>query len=421
MKEKMKQAVLYFKSESVFHELFVEFRKKYESLGRIGGTVQLKGLQKDELEPLSLFFGKSVKHAISLLAFEKQLQKTKFEGVGLHELLEAYFGEPIRSKKSVIEEVKLRQDKALTNYTTEYPNLALYFHYLKGRSPDTHWIFRIFDEFEKAIPYLSNAVAYMPTHYERLPLFSQKISGNPHLFDLTSTTGKLFIHLLQFKQHGGGTPPSQTEEINELLLSFRILRDDITNFVTFANLLGYQVGKVHSVWQAAFETRSAVNMPLRELLKIDRVKVPNHKSNVNVYIVENSAVFSSLLDEVPNAPLICTHGQFKLAGLQLMDLLVESGHTLSYAGDFDPEGLSIAERLLKRYPGNVKLWQMDVPSYERSNPVVELGERLNKLTSITHSSLQALVNRMLSIGKAGYQEALLDWMIKDLLQNQSDS
>lgn len=48
-----------------------------------------------------------------------------------------------------------------------------------------------------------------------------------------------------------------------------------------------------------------MNMPLRELLKIDKV-VPAEGSQV--YIVENSGVFSSLLDIVPNAPLACTHG-----------------------------------------------------------------------------------------------------------------
>ncbi|QQK80745.1 DUF2399 domain-containing protein [Salicibibacter cibi] len=136
-----------------------------------------------------------------------------------------------------------------------------------------------------------------------------------------------------------------------------------------------------------------------------------------VWIVENSGVYSSLLDSVPNAPLICTHGQFKLAALQLMDMLVDSNVTLVYAGDIDPEGVAMADRLLARYPYGAKLWRMDVSSYHQSLSDNHMeAERLAKLLNVTNEALLPVVREMKEEGKAGYQEGLLSLLAEDLHQ-----
>ena len=417
--ELIQQAANYFSGEKMYKKLFQMFREKVESFGRIGGNIKLESFNDKELEPIALFYGTSTsalkkKKTLSLPSFEKRLQQTKFEGVGLHALLEAYFGEAIQSKKSVQEAKRDRELAKLEELTAVYPTLASYFCYLEERNSDSQWIIRMLlsDEFETAVSNLAAANDGLPESYERLPFFSQRISGNPHTFDLATLDGKLLIHLLHFKLYGKGAVLAQTEAINELLLNFRILRDDITNFVSFANLLGELDGRIHPVWKAAAETGHAVNMPLRELLKIDKVTAA---TGGDVYIVENSGVFSSVLDLAPNAPIVCTHGQFKLAGLRLIDRLVESGCTLHYAGDFDPEGLAMAVRLMERHPGNTQLWRMDTASYRESISSVELGDRLVKLNNISHPLVAELIDEMKRIGKAGYQEALLEKMAEDLM------
>ncbi|SHG51429.1 Protein of unknown function C-terminus [Ornithinibacillus halophilus] len=91
-----------------------------------------------------------------------------------------------------------------------------------------------------------------------------------------------------------------------------------------------------------------------------------------------------------------------------MDMLVKEGCTLYYSGDLDPEGISMAERLLHRYPGQAKLWKMDIESYYKSISDVELtDERLSKLESITTPELQPVVEEMKKKKRAGYQEALV--------------
>jgi Protein of unknown function C-terminus (DUF2399). len=95
---------------------------------------------------------------------------------------------------------------------------------------------------------------------------------------------------------------------------------------------------------------------------------------------------------------------------------VSQNCTLYYSGDFDPEGIGMANRLLKRYPEHVQLWQMDVESYENSLSEEEKisTTRLNQLSRINHPALKEVKKQILKIKVPGYQEALLDEMIEEL-------
>ncbi|MFD0954275.1 DUF2399 domain-containing protein [Virgibacillus natechei] len=95
-----------------------------------------------------------------------------------------------------------------------------------------------------------------------------------------------------------------------MLQHYHIYRDDLLNFVTCANFCAEKTdGSVHPVWKAAAECNTVQNLPLRELVSLDRVYPA--KGN-DVWIVENSGVCSTLLDYEPAIPIICTNGQFKL-------------------------------------------------------------------------------------------------------------
>src|SRR5690606_29104361 len=118
-------------------------------------------------------------------------------------------------------------------------------------------------------------------------------------------------------------------------------------------------------------------------------------------------------------PLICTHGQFKLAALQLLDMLSTAGHTLYYSGDFDPEGLSMAIRFKKRYGNQAQFWHMTVADYFASTPTVELGSREDRLTSIFNSELGEVALALKKTAKAGYQEGIITLLTNDL-QNWMD-
>ena len=134
------------------------------------------------------------------------------------------------------------------------------------------------------------------------------------------------------------------------------------------------------------------------------------------FIVENSGVFSELLTKFPSKylPPNLHNGQFKLAALLLLDRLLKNNIIAYYSGDFDPEGLLMAQRLVSRYPANVRLWHYTEEDYIKAQSEVVLSKsRLNKLMNLELEELRAVKDLMEKTKKAGYQEKL----IKDLLED----
>lgn len=427
MENQIKEAVSFFKSEQAYDELFILFRKKYESLGRIGGTVSVQSFSSSELEEIGKFFGLpgeqlEKKGSISLRSFEEQIAHTKFSAISLKQLLDGYFGETLISKKEQLAIKEANLHEFLLEQKNDSPNIAFWISFIQDQKREARWILRLAendpDKFKELLLTLAQAFSTLPKTAERLPMFSQRITGDPHAFDLQTDLGRMFIHLLAVYraeiEETEAEIPNTTEEINEILEYHFIYRDDLLNFVTCANLFAETAAGVHPVWEAAVKEQTVQIVPLRELVPLVRAYPAVGK---NVWIVENSGVCATLLDYKQDAPIICTNGQFTLATLMLMDLLVENSCVLHYAGDFDPEGLGMAERLVERYSDSIQLWHMGLKAYHKTNPTKELSqERLEKLKGFTNESLVEVATEMKRIGKAGYQEALVDWMVEDIKQ-----
>jgi uncharacterized protein (TIGR02679 family) len=424
----LKRAVNYFKSEPVYAKLFQQFKMKYESLGRMSGTIPLKGFSRDEVYTIAQFLGLRrdilvEKQKVSLKDFEKQLTVYQFEGITLKEVVETYFDCILISKKEVREQKILDKMNFFIEMRKRYPNLSEWLSYIERRSTETRWIHQIMDsdraKFADLLKRLSQAMKKLPQTPVRLPVFAQQLVGNPHALDRNERLGRLFIHRLALessfrKELSDVDMPQTSEEISELLLEYNLLRDDITNDITMVNILAKTVTpEKESFWNVACQTHTVMNVPIRELLGVERF-YSNDEFN-KVYIVENSGIFSSLLDEVPDIPLICTHGQFKLAIWKCLDLFDDST-VFYYAGDMDPEGIGIANKLIHRYGEQVQLWKMNVSDYEKSVSKDEslTSQRINKLKEIQHPTLKELKKKLLEIQSPAYQEALLDEMIEEV-------
>src|SRR5690625_1847692 len=338
MNDQLRQAKEYFKSKTSYAKLFQAFRKKYESLGRIGGTVPVENFSRKELAEIGQFFGLPEGHIrskgfISLRDFENQIQHTRFSDVSLKHILDSYFGEAIISRR---EQVRVQEEKMHKFFQTQlakFPSISFWLKYIMEQKRECRWILQLAEQeptqFEHSVKLLTRAFDNLPKNAERLPLFSQRITGDPHSFDLHTDLGKMFLHLLTV-HHGYTEVPSTTESINQLLQQYNIYRDDLLNFVTCANLIAETMDGVHPVWKAAARNHSVQIVPLRELIHLQSV---HPAVGEVVCVVENSGVCSTLLDAKNSVPIICTNGQFTLATLMLMDLLVENGTILYYAGD----------------------------------------------------------------------------------------
>ncbi|WP_082194182.1 DUF2399 domain-containing protein [Bhargavaea cecembensis] len=95
-------------------------------------------------------------------------------------------------------------------------------------------------------------------------------------------------------------------------------------------------------------------------------------------------------------------------------MLARQDVAFHYSGDFDPEGLQMAQRLLHRYPGQAKLWRMDRDSYRAAISDEDITPRLAKLDGLEDPALTDLAAELRQVGKAGYQEGLLGSLAGDM-------
>ncbi len=422
----MKDRLEVFKEEPGFVKLFKGFKEKYRSLGRVGGTVSLKGFSSEEIQSIAGFLGQPAavlqeKGSVSLLAFERELGNTGFTDMTLKDLLEAVLGEAILTKVEEAEQERIEEQSFYKRLMEEMPEASWWLEGIMTRASDTRWIRALYQKDKHELLHMMlnvyKAFKSVPAEgeYELLPFFSQRTTGNPHYFDSQEAAGKLLVHCLYADQIVKGFPdarmPRNGEELNELLGSYGILRDDLWNFATCQGLLAFQNGVVHQVWRAAADTQTVMNVPMKELSKLDGVRPAiGHK----VWIVENSGVCSALMDALPQASIICTHGQFRAAGWKLLDFLAEQGCTLYYSGDLDPEGILIADRMKKRYKDQAVLWRMDAESYIKSLSEEDITDRMAKLDKVDVANWAGLIELMRNRKGAGYQEALAEELIGDI-------
>src|SRR5690625_4399488 len=191
---------------------------------RSGGIVLISVFSDTELEEIWKFFGLlgdqlRKKGTISLRAFEEQFQYTRFSSVTLKEVLDDYFGEKLISKKEQQQEKEAQRQKFFQNLKSQFPNLAFWLDYIVEQRREVRWIWQIADNnskyFVKLAASLDKAISNLPKEAERLPLFSQRITSDPHAFDLETDLGRMFIHVLSVHDTEQEVPTT-TEEINLL-------------------------------------------------------------------------------------------------------------------------------------------------------------------------------------------------------------
>ncbi|GER68277.1 hypothetical protein BpJC7_26480 [Weizmannia acidilactici] len=406
-------------------KLFRLFKEKYRSLGHVGGTVSLSGFSQKELEAVAGLIGTSPdslseKKKISLRTFEKALAPTVFGQYRFVDLLGAVLQEKIFSKAEEGEMERLKEEQFIETLAGIMPDGKWWWDRIAKKSADTRFIWSAYKQDQDALlgqlKTVFEAYKALPAEdaYERIPLFAQRVTGNPHFFDNNRFEGRLLVHCLYVDQLRKGlidAMPKTTEELNELFGNSGLMRDDLWSFVTCRGFLAETEKGMHPVWQAAAETGTVMNVPVKELLHVSRIWPHVGRK---VWIIENSSVCSTLLDAVPDAPVICTHGQFRTAAWIVLQLLAASNCTFYYSGDLDPEGVAMAQRLHDRFPGRTIFWRMDADAYGQILSDEDISGRLSKLDVVSSPELLRLADEMRAKKKAGYQEGLVDMLVEDL-------
>lgn len=422
MEKTLKECVSYFKNNRGYKNIFQQMREKWRSYGKISGNIILNNPTLEEREAIKKFLGivsdnKKIKFKMS--DFEKGLKESRFNNVELIELLEEYFQEKIiyqKDEKKIIEEEKIRffenireKLKIESIYSEEIKKLLdtiiLEKSYLFKYGEDNFETERMIFLSLKAVNYLSNLDERI-----KIAILGAEIAKSPHYFDRGSIAGNFLIYLLCLLFDIEETKGA--ENILEVYYKANIEVDSVSNYVACFGIRLYTKLEEHGAYSEFIKNSEEYLVTLSNLSKI----VKADSDNKRVFIVENQMVFSYLCEyfKDKNISFLCTSGQLKTAALILIDMLCEAGCKIYYSGDFDPEGIEIAEKLIQR-DKNIVPWCFLKEDYRRTiSENIISNERLKKLDKIENICFKELIEEIKKERKAGYQELLLDKMKKDI-------
>ncbi|MCI5494677.1 MAG: TIGR02679 family protein [Lachnospiraceae bacterium] len=423
----------YFKANPAYQRCFREFEKKWESYGRVTGSITLKNTSEEERRAIGGILGKSFYEdpiRFSFSEFEKGLQHTKFAPVNFEKILEAYFGrtmmttqkrrmEEEREKADFFEMVEgeLAEDTGSESVAVSWMR-EMYSKKKYGYQTVIREYRRDREQTEKLLKAVGSAISRLENMQEEqeeqpLAVFSAEISGNPHYFDQGTTAGQLLVHGMCYAAQTDY--PENAHQWRELLLSGGIVPDNISSIV---HIYGLRL-QVDGVWHPAYDAFRRLQEPcavtMENLQELTAVQPTGDK----VYIVENEMVFSYLWKHLnrKDVTLLCTAGQLRSAAVKLIPFLLDSGAEIYYSGDIDPDGIRIADRLWRKYGDRIHVWRMSGDDYEKSLSEETIGNiSMKKLEAVENPVLCETAKEIRKKKKAGYQENIL----KDLLADMNE-
>lgn len=411
-----KELALYLKSKKGLNRLFLLLRDKYVSLGRFSGVVILADVSEIESRDLSSFLGRNIicgsDVKISYRELNRMFAQTRYASFSWEELFKFYFGEKVltnqekrklsqRNLDSFFEKVIL--DNRASSYVSYLEKAILdkdeFYRFLKNRySRDGRGLG---EDIGKILMLLD----HLPNDATNLSVYSA-LTGNPHYLDLSSGTGNLFLRFLSYVKECD-YPDSNGARI-DLLSEINVYVDPISNYVITYKLIGNEMLDSFS------KMDQVLNLNLSNIISFGEVDT---KEKV-VYIFENPSILNALGDL--NVPMVITSGIPNLALYKLLEKLEETGNRLYYNGDFDPEGLLIADKLVKRF-SKLELFGYSLNDYEICKSSEEIGAgRLKKLAKVTTDELMEMREILISEKKAGYQEKNIERIRKFIVDNRKE-
>jgi len=460
------KAVAFF-TQAGLSRLVAKLYDKYIELGQAGGQIILQDCTPGERRDIASFLGKHLYSdttiRVRLVDVEKAL--THSFNCTLLDLLRAYYSDReliTRAEQRAMHTAHQAQFRsALASIAAELPEKSQGRYWLQQGLHGQEWLFSRYknapeDEQERQlnqVRYIANLLGQLPDPDtpERLALFAQRTSGDPHTLDPGRASGRLFLLVLgdlarmQRRDYDEGldllikhteeigeglpgvdtsststSPQDRTQELR-LYSSAGLLVDMISSNVAVFNLAGatYRDGTPDPLPQVAGER--VLLLPLRQLLEWQSA-IPKQE---DIYVIENPQVFEEVIaamDSNRASPsLVCTSGWPSVAALTLLDLLLAASPTyrLHYSGDFDVKGLQIASALMTRYPGRCLPWHFDTDSYEvalQSDGVLARTNELDVLSTLS-KDFAPLVAMMLEKKVWAYQEGITHLLIEDVKKN----
>ena len=400
-------------NQSGFQRFIDAWILKYKRLGHLGGKVVLDHLTQREQQCIGGLLGldlSSGRLELSFHQFQKKLRDTRFAEVNILESLQIIKQSYIYTQKEINSLYQQQLSVFKNTILSQFEDTKAY-KWLKYYLENDRFVKKYYDyspeKYNTVLIHVCHALNQLPicqNQYQLLAVFSQQITKNPHYFDEDLPRDLLLKGICEILNIH--TSLENAQEISDILYNAGILKDDLSNYCYICHI---RPQKQYEAWDGFFHLYEPWNV---NLYNINSVKGLFQK--MPILILENPSVFRVLCSFVSNQNidigLVSSNGQINVCTYLLLDRLIESGCQLYYTGDYDPEGLLIAQKLKQRYKENLILWSYNQQWFEEIKvEQIEISEkRLQMLKQIQSKELQSITHSICNDRAFGYQEGLID-------------
>lgn len=400
----------YFKDDN-FKNLLMALKNKYVSYGKCSGTIEITPKSVQEAIKLSGFLSKNIKqgkkYKIKIEDIQKSLDESKFEGTMVEDLIFYFFPDIKTKKQKTIEQLEL-VNKTFLYYKKRYQNSSIESLFEEDDIEKTKKIKYLITHSNKTIDIILHSLSLLPRFnngVQTLSIFAMQTAKDPHFYDLDTKESNMLMQLISLLL--GKEDVKTRKEKQELLEEVGILVDEVSNFVITYNLEGDILLDVYQ------KKKTPLILNLSNIEKLDNVKA---KKNM-VLIVENPSFISKVVNQDISYSVIVTSGNSNLVTYHLLEKLKNSN--FYFSGDFDPEGLLIAQNFKKKI-SNLQFLNYNKETYEEGLSKKKLStSRLKKLEHIKEKDLLEIKELLLKTHYASYQEAFYDKIIEKMEEKQN--
>ena len=369
-----------------FKQLLEQLKNKYIHYDSCIGTINVKPKTDAEASKLSIFLEQYIKKDknvnIKISSIQKALDDSIFEGVIVDDLVLMFFPN-IKSNRQIKLENNLYIDNLLTKYKAMYKDtdINILFTHKDALKKIKYFILHDNDLLENIFISLSKLPVYTSSN-ESLAIFSSVTTGKPHYYDL-DTHNNRDVKKSIFERAG-------------------ILIDEVSNYVITYNLGG------NEMLDAFKKNLTPLIINLSNIQKISNMNVLND----TLLILENPSFISKINNKQINYSVIITSGNSNLVIYKLLEKI--KAKRIYFNGDFDPEGLLIAQNFKNRYP-NLQFIGYNEKYYQNGLSDNVINEsRLKKLNNILDDDLIIIKNLLLLNKLSSYQEVNYNMLLEEL-------
>lgn len=394
----------YFKDTTGFDRFITKIYEKYRSLSRFSGMIKLEHLKAEEATALSRLFGTTYQEeetiSLSIKKFISIMESSKYDDFDIKVLVQEYLNISLVTSK---EEKRISKNDEMEFYQ-EITN--------QDHSLGSNWLKEVVEEkgntyhlihkryhknkslLKKELTNIILLLNHLPKENVLLPIYASTYTKDPHYLDLDTSHSNLFLCSLSYLDKTDY--PKTREEKIKLMAKYHIEIDTISNYAITYNLMSNK-----DYMNQFARVKESLLLNIQNIITTEYFDTKRKK----VFVFENPSILTEILSRNMDISVIISGGFPNTSVYLLIDKLIHTGNKIYYNGDFDPEGLLIAQKLKEKYQEELELFCYESKDYHSCLSKKSISpSRLKKLSKISSEELLEIKELLVNTKFSAYQE-----------------